>query len=300
LAATALSRLHPRSRTPRSISGARTALATAQWPPSPAAPAGSRTRAGDDSRRALAADNVTLTGDREEPAVVDPRHVAQRDGRFIQPTDILFRVVEIGRRLAQHGEIEEPASSAIAVILLKIPTIQQLVTFVRLDGYWVPADLSGIPDFFSHFGPSCDRSFRSNGRDASCLRDDDSRYAPAPTQAPAPPRSRTTPPQPAAKPRATPARSMPTPARRTWARRLCAPQCRARTRSCHASDEGGNVASRMPPSPPKVLTARREASPARSQARPSSPRKPALSSPNASKWPWSTRTSPRRSILLPR
>ncbi|HEY3110066.1 MAG TPA: hypothetical protein VGL23_14985 [Chloroflexota bacterium] len=38
------------------------------------------------------------------------------------------------------------------VILLNIQTVQQLLPFVRLDGYWVLADITGIPDFFSHMG----------------------------------------------------------------------------------------------------------------------------------------------------
>jgi putative peptide zinc metalloprotease protein len=39
-----------------------------------------------------------------------------------------------------------------SVILLNIQTVQQLLPFVRLDGYWVLADITGIPDFFSHMG----------------------------------------------------------------------------------------------------------------------------------------------------
>src|SRR5207253_10714679 len=33
-----------------------------------------------------------------------------------------------------------------SVILLNIQTVQQLLPFVRLDGYWVLADVTGIPD----------------------------------------------------------------------------------------------------------------------------------------------------------
>jgi putative peptide zinc metalloprotease protein len=39
-----------------------------------------------------------------------------------------------------------------SVLLLNFQTIQQLLPFVRLDGYWVLADLTGIPDFFTHMG----------------------------------------------------------------------------------------------------------------------------------------------------
>ena len=40
----------------------------------------------------------------------------------------------------------------VSVILLNIQTVQQLLPFVRLDGYWLLADITGIPDFFTHMG----------------------------------------------------------------------------------------------------------------------------------------------------
>jgi putative peptide zinc metalloprotease protein len=41
----------------------------------------------------------------------------------------------------------------VAVFLLDLEIIHQSLPFVRLDGYWALADLTGIPDFFSHIGP---------------------------------------------------------------------------------------------------------------------------------------------------
>lgn len=40
----------------------------------------------------------------------------------------------------------------VSVVVLNIQTVQQLLPFVRLDGYWILADLTGIPDFFTHMG----------------------------------------------------------------------------------------------------------------------------------------------------
>jgi putative peptide zinc metalloprotease protein len=39
------------------------------------------------------------------------------------------------------------------VLLINLDIIRQCLPFVRLDGYWVLADLTGIPDFFSQIGP---------------------------------------------------------------------------------------------------------------------------------------------------
>jgi putative peptide zinc metalloprotease protein len=41
----------------------------------------------------------------------------------------------------------------LAVLLINIEIIRQFIPFVRLDGYWVLADLTGVPDFFSQIGP---------------------------------------------------------------------------------------------------------------------------------------------------
>ena len=41
----------------------------------------------------------------------------------------------------------------IAVLLINVEILRQFIPFVRLDGYWVLADLTGVPDFFSQLGP---------------------------------------------------------------------------------------------------------------------------------------------------
>ena len=41
----------------------------------------------------------------------------------------------------------------VAALLINIEILRQFVPFVRLDGYWLLADLTGIPDFFSQIGP---------------------------------------------------------------------------------------------------------------------------------------------------
>ncbi len=41
----------------------------------------------------------------------------------------------------------------LAILLLDLEIIHQSLPFVRLDGYWALADLTGVPDFFSQIGP---------------------------------------------------------------------------------------------------------------------------------------------------
>jgi putative peptide zinc metalloprotease protein len=41
----------------------------------------------------------------------------------------------------------------LAAFLIDLDIVRQLIPFVRLDGYWVLADLTGIPDLFAHAGP---------------------------------------------------------------------------------------------------------------------------------------------------
>jgi putative peptide zinc metalloprotease protein len=50
----------------------------------------------------------------------------------------------------------------LAVLLIDLEIIHQFIPFMRLDGYWVLADLTGIPDFFSQTGPFL-RSFLPAG-----------------------------------------------------------------------------------------------------------------------------------------
>jgi len=44
-------------------------------------------------------------------------------------------------------------SVLFAVLLINAEMLYQLLPFVRLDGYWLLADLTGVPDFFSQMGP---------------------------------------------------------------------------------------------------------------------------------------------------
>lgn len=41
----------------------------------------------------------------------------------------------------------------VAVLLINLEILRQFIPFARLDGYWVLADLTGVPDFFSQLGP---------------------------------------------------------------------------------------------------------------------------------------------------
>jgi putative peptide zinc metalloprotease protein len=41
----------------------------------------------------------------------------------------------------------------VAVVLINLEIVRQFIPFVRLDGYWVLTDLTGIPDFFSQMEP---------------------------------------------------------------------------------------------------------------------------------------------------
>jgi putative peptide zinc metalloprotease protein len=41
----------------------------------------------------------------------------------------------------------------VAAFLIDLDVARQLIPFIRLDGYWVLADLTGIPDLFAHAGP---------------------------------------------------------------------------------------------------------------------------------------------------
>jgi putative peptide zinc metalloprotease protein len=48
----------------------------------------------------------------------------------------------------------------IVVLLIDVEVLRQFVPFLRLDGYWLLADLAGVPDFFSQAGPFVRRSAR--------------------------------------------------------------------------------------------------------------------------------------------
>jgi hypothetical protein len=56
-----------------------------------------------------------------------------------------------------------------AVVLIDIEILRQFVPFVRLDGYWLLADLTGIPDLFSNIVPFARSVLRRRGGDDRAL-----------------------------------------------------------------------------------------------------------------------------------
>ena len=61
---------------------------------------------------------------------------------------LLFAMGLIGAAVALGYEF-----LLIAVVLINVEIARQFIPFARLDGYWVLADLTGVPDFFSQIGP---------------------------------------------------------------------------------------------------------------------------------------------------
>jgi putative peptide zinc metalloprotease protein len=61
---------------------------------------------------------------------------------------LLFAALLIGVALASGYEF-----LLVAVLLINVEIVRQFIPFVRLDGYWVLADLTGVPDFLSQIGP---------------------------------------------------------------------------------------------------------------------------------------------------
>lgn len=61
--------------------------------------------------------------------------------------NLLFALALIGAYFATHIEF-----LLLVVVLVAFDIFRQLMPFVRLDGYWALADVTGIPDFFSHMG----------------------------------------------------------------------------------------------------------------------------------------------------
>lgn len=51
----------------------------------------------------------------------------------------------------------------VAVLLINLEIITQFLPFVRFDGYWLLADLTGIPDFFSQMGGFVKNSLPGSG-----------------------------------------------------------------------------------------------------------------------------------------
>ena len=61
---------------------------------------------------------------------------------------LIFAVALMGIALVTGHEF-----LLVAVLLINIEAIRQFIPFVRLDGYWVITDLTGVPDFVSQTGP---------------------------------------------------------------------------------------------------------------------------------------------------
>jgi putative peptide zinc metalloprotease protein len=61
--------------------------------------------------------------------------------------NVIFQLVALGLFALTGQEF-----LLIVVMLLDIEILYQLLPFVRMDGYWILADLTGVPDFFTRMG----------------------------------------------------------------------------------------------------------------------------------------------------
>jgi putative peptide zinc metalloprotease protein len=62
--------------------------------------------------------------------------------------NLLFALGLMGLCFLTHSQF-----LLLVVLLIDFDIVRQLLPFVRLDGYWALADVTGIPDFFSQMGP---------------------------------------------------------------------------------------------------------------------------------------------------
>jgi putative peptide zinc metalloprotease protein len=65
---------------------------------------------------------------------------------------LYFHLLAASALVAAGAATGEPLL-IVAAFLIDLDVARQLVPFIRLDGYWVLADLTGIPDLFSHAIP---------------------------------------------------------------------------------------------------------------------------------------------------
>jgi putative peptide zinc metalloprotease protein len=65
---------------------------------------------------------------------------------------LYFHLIAAGAFIA-GGAITGNEFLLVAAFLIDLDVARQLIPFIRLDGYWVLADLTGIPDLFAHAGP---------------------------------------------------------------------------------------------------------------------------------------------------
>src|SRR5206468_3172645 len=61
--------------------------------------------------------------------------------------NLIFGLVIFGAFLLSGQEF-----LLVIVVMINLEIIHQLLPFLRLDGYWTLADLTGVPDFFSQMG----------------------------------------------------------------------------------------------------------------------------------------------------
>jgi outer membrane lipoprotein-sorting protein len=61
---------------------------------------------------------------------------------------LIFTLMLFAAYLTTHREL-----FLFSVLLVDLEIIQQFIPVIRLDGYWLMADLTGIPDFFSQMAP---------------------------------------------------------------------------------------------------------------------------------------------------
>jgi putative peptide zinc metalloprotease protein len=71
---------------------------------------------------------------------------------------LLFAAIRVGLYWLTGQEV-----LLLVVVLIDLDIARQLLPFLRLDGYWTLADLTGVPDFFSQMGPFL-RSLRRRRR----------------------------------------------------------------------------------------------------------------------------------------
>src|SRR5437867_2681317 len=64
---------------------------------------------------------------------------------------VYFHLIFASALVAAYAASRRPLLP-FAVLLIQMEVVRQLLPFVRLDGYWLLADLTGIPDFFSQTG----------------------------------------------------------------------------------------------------------------------------------------------------
>ena len=64
---------------------------------------------------------------------------------------VYFNLVMVGALLGAYAATRAEIL-LLVVLLINFEIVHQLLPFVRLDGYWLLADVTGVPDFFSQMG----------------------------------------------------------------------------------------------------------------------------------------------------